>query len=67
MLTQISIELTQWMKHHKQTIARLTMLNKKAITCYFGPVIKICLRRWFPLSKEDTPIDFPKPQLVQER
>jgi hypothetical protein len=42
MLTQMSIELTQWTKHHKQIVARLVTLNKKA-TYYFGPMIKVCL------------------------
>jgi hypothetical protein len=45
----------------------LAMPNRKAITCYFGKNLEICLWHWFPLWKVDTPIDFPKLQLVQER
>jgi hypothetical protein len=30
-------------------------------------MIKVCLQRWFLFLKEDTPVDFPKPQPVQER
>jgi hypothetical protein len=43
-LTQMSIELTWWIKHQKQIVARLVALNKKATTCYFGLVIKVYLR-----------------------
>jgi hypothetical protein len=30
-------------------------------------VIEVCLWHQFPLSKEDMPIDYPRPQLVQGR
>jgi hypothetical protein len=43
------------------------MLDRKATTYYFGPIIKVCLQHWFPLLKEDTHVDFPKPQPVQKK
>jgi hypothetical protein len=41
----------------KQIVAGLITVNRKATTCFFGPIIKVCLQHWFPLLKEDTPID----------
>ncbi len=61
MLTQMSIELTWWIEHKKHIVARLTTLDMKASTYYFGLVIEVYLCHWFPLSEEDTPIDSPKP------
>jgi hypothetical protein len=43
------------------------MFDRKATTCYSGLMIKVGLRHWCPLLEEDTLIDFPTPQLVQER
>jgi hypothetical protein len=43
MLTQMSIKLTWWTKHQKQIATGLTTRNKKATTCYYGPIIKVRL------------------------
>jgi hypothetical protein len=43
------------------------MSDKKASTCYLGRALEVCLQHWFPLLKEDTHVDFPKPQLIHER
>jgi hypothetical protein len=56
-----------WIKHQKRITTGLEAPDKKAITCYSRLVIKVCLRNWFLVSDEDTLIDFPKVQLVQER
>jgi hypothetical protein len=47
--------------------AILAVLDKKVTTYYLGPVIDVCLKHWFPITDEHTPIDFPKSQLVQEK
>ncbi len=67
MLMQMSIKLARRTEHHKQIVARLITPNKKASTCYFGPIIEVCLQHWFPLLKEDTLVDSPKPQSIEER
>jgi hypothetical protein len=64
MLTQMSTDLTPWIEHKKQIVVGLAATDKKSTTYYFGHVIMVCLHHWFPLLKEDTPIDSPKPQLV---
>ncbi len=63
MLTQMSIKLTWWTEHKKQ----ITSLDRKAVTYYFGPIIKVWLCHWFLLLEEDTPIDFLKQQWVEGR
>ncbi len=67
MLTQNSIELIRWIEHQKQIAVGLTTHDKKATTCYFELMIKVCLQHWFPLLEKDTPVDFPKPQPIQEK
>ncbi len=42
MLTQMLIELTQWIEHHKQIATWLATPDKKT-TYYFKLVIKVCL------------------------
>jgi len=43
MLTQMLIELTRWTEHQKQIVVGLAVLDKKATTCYFKKIIKVCL------------------------
>jgi hypothetical protein len=44
MLTQMSIELTQWTEHQKQITTWLTTLDRKTTTCYSKLVIEVCLQ-----------------------
>jgi hypothetical protein len=60
MLTQMLIELTRWIEHHKQIATWLAMPDKKT-TCYFKLVIKVCLWHWFISSKEYMLVDSSKP------
>jgi hypothetical protein len=43
------------------------MPNKKAITCYSRPVINVYLWHWFPITYEETHVNSPKPQPIQEK
>jgi hypothetical protein len=43
------------------------VLDRKATTYYLGYVIEVYLKHWFPILDKDTPVDFPKSQLVQEK
>jgi hypothetical protein len=47
MLTQMSIVLTQWTEHQKQIVVGLVTYDKKATTCYFRKIIKVCLYTGF--------------------
>jgi hypothetical protein len=35
-------------------------------TCYLGLVIEVCLKHWFPVSYENTHVDYLKVQPIQE-
>jgi hypothetical protein len=48
-------------------IVGLVAPNKKRATYYSKPMLKIGLMHLFPITDEDTLIDFPKPQPIQER
>jgi hypothetical protein len=39
-----SIELTQWIKHHKEIAIGLTTFDRKATTCYSRLMIKVRLQ-----------------------
>ncbi len=43
------------------------MLDREVATFYLELMIEVCLRNWFPIIDEDTFVDSPKPQLVQEK
>ncbi len=43
------------------------MIDREVATFYLELMIKVCLRNQFPIIDEDTFVDFPKSQLVQEK
>jgi hypothetical protein len=60
MLTHMSIELIRWTKHQNLITIGLAMPKKKVATCYSILVKDVCLRHWFPITNEDTPVESPK-------
>jgi hypothetical protein len=63
----MSIELTWWIKHQKHITTRLVATDKNVVICYSGLLIEVNLRHWFLILDEDTLVDFPKPQLLQQK
>jgi len=68
MLTQMFIELSRWIEHQKLIVIGMVVFNKKATTCYLGPMIEVCFKALNPNHIQGfTHVGYPKPPSVQKK